>query len=164
MPSVTISPVRTDNAIFQTERMGRPEILVVNRGLADFAHPELFAWHLSIAIPAQALDENALPTAEELGPLNETSDAVTAFVLESRTERDAPNILFLAQSTWAGTRELIFRVHDSDAALLLLSKKTFEKWARDWEFQLSEDPEWKLARPITGLFGKAERAEGWQAF
>lgn len=164
MANVTIAAVRTDNAIFQLERDRRPEILVVNRALRGFTHPELFTWHLSIVIPAHAVDENALPTAEELVPLNETSDAVTAFVLANQTDRGSPNILFLAQSTWRGTRELIFRVHDSDAALLLLSKKTFETWKRDWEFQLIDDPAWERAKPITDLFAQAERAEGWQAF
>jgi hypothetical protein len=162
---VRIKPFKTETAIIQTERDGRPEVLVVNKALRDFAHPEVFRWHLSIAIPAHAFDKtNGMPAPEEIETLNEVSDAVATFVLANRTERGAPNVLFLAHSTWRATRELMFRVHDGDLALTLLAKKTWESWKRDWEFQLVEDPEWKLAKPVTGLFATADRAEGWQAF
>lgn len=158
--NISIPAVPADNAVFQTERDGRPEVLVVNKALHNFAYPDLFRWHLSVAIPAKAVDDNGMPAGEELELVNESSDKVTEFVLENRTQRGAPNALFLSHSTWNGLREVTFRVHDPEAALALMAKKTFDTWARDWEFQLVEDPEWKLAAPLTNLFAAARAAKG----
>ncbi len=149
--------VKTDNAITQSVRDGRPEVLVINRGMRDLQRPDVFRWHLFISIQVLKADENGMPTAAELGPVNETSDAVTEFVLRNETENGAPNILFLAQSTWNGKRELMFRAHNPDLALALLTDKTWDKWKREWEFKLVEDPEWLYGRPILSLLANEQR-------
>jgi hypothetical protein len=154
---VKVRSFKTDNAITQTVRDGRPEVLVINRAMRDLMRPDVFPWHLSISIQVLAGDANGMPTEKELGPVNETSDAVTAFVLTNQTESGAPNILFLGQSTWNGKRELLFRVHNPDLALALLTDKTWEKWKREWEFQLVQDPEWRLGRPILSLLANEPR-------
>lgn len=152
-----IRAVKTDNAITQTVRDGRPEVLVINRGMRDLTRPDIFPWNLSISVQVLKADANGMPTDAELGPVNDTSDAITEFVLANKTEGGAPNILFLAHSTWNGRRELVFRVHDPDLALALLADKTWEKWKREWEFQLVEDPEWRLGRPILSLLANEQR-------
>jgi len=149
-----IKAVKTENVVAQTVRDGLPEVLVVNKGLRH-APQSLFQWHLQVAIPYRDADSQGIPTARELAILNPVSDAVTAFVLESRTETDAPNALFFAQSTWNGIRELHFRVHNEGRALKLISKKTFQKWDRDWEFRLLEDPDWGMVAPISNLLAAA---------
>jgi hypothetical protein len=133
-------------------RDGRPELLVINKGLRHLSRPELFGWHLQIAIPYQA-EANGMPTQDEAAILNQVSDAVTVFVLEARTQRDAPNALFFAQSTWGGVRSLHFRVHNGQLALDLLETKTNEQWERDWHYRLLEDPDWIQCTPFTKLLG-----------
>lgn len=147
--SVTIKAVTTDNAVMQTIRDGRPELLVLNRSVANFDRHELFTWHLGIAMRAQAVDTDGMPAPGEIEIVNEVSEAVTMFVLAGKTPLGAPNVLFLAQSTWNGVRELLFRVHDPVAAIELISKKTFETWKRNWEFLIEEDPEWQKVRALT---------------
>jgi hypothetical protein len=151
-----IKAVRTENVIAQTVREGQPELLVVNKGLRNLTNPDLFAWHLGVAMRAKAVDANGMPTAEEIAIVNEVSEKIVAFMLESRTEHGAPNALFFAQSTWNGIREVIFRVHDAAAAIKLLGKRTYDKWERDWEFKIVEDPRWEMVAPITNLLAAAD--------
>jgi hypothetical protein len=154
--TATIKAVKTENVIAQTERAGFPELLVVNKGLRHLKEIELFPWHLQIAIPYRDADAQGMPSPQEAPIIIEVSDAVTAFVLEGRTEHGAPNALFFAQSTWNGIRELHFRVHDEARALELLGKKTYETWARDWEFRMFEDVEWRMVAPISNLLAGDE--------
>ena len=49
--------------LFDAQRSGQPEIIVVNDALLSFQHTEIFPWHLEIAIDAKDLAENGMPDA-----------------------------------------------------------------------------------------------------
>ena len=102
--------------LFNARRDGQPEVIVVNRALLSFPHSDVFPWHLRIAMEAEDLIDNGMPSPVESDLLFELGDEIEAIVLGGRTEANAENALFLARSTWNGLRELYYYVHDPEVA------------------------------------------------
>ena len=121
--------------LFDAQRDGMPEVIVVNDTLLAFQHAELFPWHLRVRLEVEETVENGMPSPAESKLLFEIGDAIEAAVLNGRTQLGAKNSLFLARSTWNELRGLLFQVHDpeiADAALRqLLDSKN---WQRSWEY------------------------------
>lgn len=144
--------------LFDAQRDGMPEVIVVNDALLAFQHAELFPWHLRVRLEVEETVENGMPSPAESKLLFEIGDTIEAAVLNGRTELGAKNSLLLARSTWNELRELLFQVHDpeiADAALKqLLDSKN---WQRSWEYRMHEDPEWKEAAYVFALFPMARR-------
>jgi len=139
--------------LFDAEREGLPEVIVVNDALLRFPHNDIFPWHLRITIDATGLAENGMPTPQESVILFDVGYELERNVLEGLTANGARNVLFLARSTWNGLRELYFMVHDPEIThqslqALLVSRK----WTREWEYSMSEDRAWDKAGYMFQLF------------
>ncbi len=137
-----------------------PAVVVVNSALLDFPNPEIFPWCLSIKITYSDLAKNEMPTAKEQELLNKVSDKIEISTLESKSILGSDNALFVARSTWAGVRELVFQVHDPKSAHHTLQKLVErEEWPLDWAYEIQRDPEWSEARVFMQLFTSANGAE-----
>ena len=143
--------------LFDVQRDGMPEVIVVNDALLAFPHHELFPWHLRVRIEAIEIIENGMPSPAESQILFEIGDAIETAVLNGRTQQGAKNSLFLARSTWNELRELLFQVHDPEIANAALQELLGSKqWQRSWEFRMREDPQWKEAAYVFALFPMAD--------
>jgi hypothetical protein len=141
--------------LFDAEREGLPEVIVVNDALLGFPHNDIFPWHLRISIDAKELAENGMPTPDESAILFEVGDELEQSVLAGLTAKGARNCLFLARSTWNTYREIYLMVHDPEIThqalrALLVSRE----WVRQWEYSMSEDRAWEKAGYIFQLFAR----------
>jgi hypothetical protein len=143
--------------LFNAQRSGLPEVIVVNDALLSFARIEVFPWHLRVEMEARNLIENGMPSPAESEILFAIGDQVESTVLNGTTGHGSPNAVFLARSTWNETRELMFQVHDPEvthSALQALLKRG--EWERRWSYKLSEDRTWSNAARIFKLFPLAK--------
>jgi|SRR6267142_274604 len=132
--------------LFDAQRSGKPEIIVVNDALLCFQHTEIFPWHLEITIDATDLAQNGMPTPQESKVLFEIGDKIEKAI-------EGTNALFLSRSTWDGCREISFRVHDPEVANTTLQSLLREKpTVRPWAYEMKSDPEWALAAYVFKLF------------
>ncbi|MDB6014055.1 MAG: hypothetical protein JWL65_6305 [Gammaproteobacteria bacterium] len=139
--------------LFNAQRDGMPEVIVVNDALLAFPHHELFPWHLRVRLEVIELVENGMPSPTESELLFEIGDAIEIAVLNGRTQLGAKNALFLARSTWNEMRELLFQVHDPEIANSALQELLESRhWHRPWEYRMQEDPQWKEAAYVFALF------------
>jgi hypothetical protein len=144
-------------ALFNAEREGLPEVIVVNEALLRFPHNDIFPWHLRISIDALDLAENGMPTSQESSILFDVGDELERNVIEGLTANGARNALFLARSTWNTFRELHFMIHDPEIThhslqALLVSRA----WIRQWGYSMSEDCDWGKAGYIFQLFARSK--------
>ncbi len=155
--TVQINPPAPDYTLFSTSRGGLPEVVFVNRALLSFLHIEIFPWRLSITINYSDFAENEMPAPAENILLNEICDRIESTTLASKTEFGADNALFVARSTWAGTRELVFQVHDPEIMHDTLQEQVKSgKWRRGWDYEMQHDAEWNDAGFFLQLFAKAD--------
>ena len=147
--------------LFNAQRDGMPEVIVVNDALLAFPRHELFPWHLRVRLEAKEIVENGMPSPAESEVLFEIGDAIETAVLDGRTQLGARNSLFLARSTWNDLRELLFQVHDPEIAnAALQGLLNSRSWSRPWEYRMQEDPEWKEAAYVFALFPMAGGNDG----
>jgi hypothetical protein len=151
--TLTIDLPAQREVLVKAVRKGLPEVLMVNEALLDFAHSEVFAWHLSVVLEATDLIDNGMPSPIDSDILFRIGDEIEALVLGTLADNDAVNALFLARSTWNGIRELGFYVHDPefvhDALQALLASRT---WERQWRYRMRSDPGWEEAGFVFQLF------------
>src|SRR5579864_2962437 len=107
--SVKIEIPEPSYTLFNAQRDGLPQVVVVNEALLSFQWTRLFSWHLRVCIEAEDLAEHGMPTSRESSLLFEVGDQIEKLVLEGRTAQGAENALFLARSTWNGFRDLYFQ-------------------------------------------------------
>ncbi|MEQ1618472.1 MAG: DUF695 domain-containing protein [Terricaulis sp.] len=139
--------------LFNVQRRGLPEVLLVNDAMRGFAPREIFPWHLSTIIAVVGLAERGMPDPEEQETLNLIGNEIEDALAVASTEFGAPNVLYFARSTWNGQRELMFRVHDPEIANgVLHAKIASKKWERDWDFRIEADSEWTLTAPLTTIY------------
>jgi hypothetical protein len=147
---VRITLPEPNYTLFNADRSGLPEVVVVNEALLSFQHTKIFPWHLEVTIEAKNLAEQGMPTSEESGVLFEFGDRIEQTVLGG-------NALFLARSTWNGIRQLLFRIHDPEIAHVPLQAILAEQPPiREWRHHMEHDREWALAGPIFKLFPLAK--------
>jgi Family of unknown function (DUF695) len=147
--------------LFNAERAGLPEVIVVNDALLAFAHNDIFPWHLRVQLDAEDLADNGMPTHGESKILFEIGDQIEEAILSGVTDNGAANALFLARSTWNELRELYFMVHDPEIAHPVLQELLKSKnWSRSWEYRMSEDRKWEKAGYIFQLFKSAGKLDG----
>ena len=147
---VTIEFPEPIYSLFNTSRDDLPAVVVVNAKLKEFAHRDLFPWHLSVLITPRALAENGMPTSAECLVLDAVADEISAVVTGNR------NALFLARETWNGRRQLLFRVHNpkfADRSLQQLISRGSQQ--REWEFRMEHDASWSFGEPYLSLFVNA---------
>lgn len=89
--------------LFNAQRDGMPEVIVVNDALLTFPHHELFPWHLRVRLEAKEIVEDGMPSPAESEILFEIGDAIEAAVLDGRTQLGARNSL-RAAAPWLRLR------------------------------------------------------------
>jgi hypothetical protein len=147
---VTIEYPEPLYSLFDTSRGGLPAVVVVNAALREFAHRDVFPWHLSVVIDARELADHGMPTRDEYLVLDAIGDLIEATLLETR------NAIFLARETWNGRRQLVYRVNDPDVAAQALQALIDRgQQRREWEFRMEADVEWADANPYFSLFESA---------
>lgn len=156
---ITIGIPEAVYSLLNTQYDGMPCVLVVNSALCDFAHRDVFPWHLHVTLDAEGPTDNGMPAREESDLLFRIGDEIEASVLGVRTPHGATNALFLARSTWNGLRELRFMVHDPEIAHADLQGLLHSKqWARQWEYRMAADAEWAQGQVLLDLFTQASEA------
>lgn len=133
-----------DWVLVRFRQEGREGVARVNRALADFAHRDIFPWHLSLLLRLEEANQAGMPSPDELAQLED---------FERRLDRDLalidspkPNALPLAVITWHGTRELIYRVHDPERADGLL-REIIDAGThpRPFDYRMDDDRDWAKA-------------------
>jgi hypothetical protein len=116
----------------------------VNHGLKDLQSKIVFAWHLSIMIDLQDVNDFKLPEESEKIVLSDFELFLSDLVLGSDPNR--PNGIFLARIDWNSTRELIWRVYEANAVNQSLQQIIGTGIPpRPFDYRIDNDPTWKLA-------------------
>ena len=115
-----------------------PCIAMVNSGLMDFEHGEIFRWHLSLIIDLEGIADNGMPSQEE-------RDVVDPFCDQLDEEIKAGgNALLLVRETWNKTRRLVWMVYDADIAHQHLQFIIdHHRHPRPFDYRMEVDSEWK---------------------
>ena len=138
--------------LINTSKDNDPAVVVVNSALRLFKEREVFPWHLKVSIDCKFIGANGMPTADEVKALEILEDEISD-VLQT-----GGNAIFLARTTWRGTRDLLYRVREPDAANAALQKLITEgSQLREWEYLMEKDAEWKLAQPELQLLERDPR-------
>jgi hypothetical protein len=123
----------------------------VNSALKEFEPKIVFSWHLSVLIRCAELVEDRLPSPNEQDLLYEFEDKLD---LPIKAEGNA---LFLARVTHDAHREIIWRIHDPEAAnSALLSILDTKDHSREFEYRIGEDPRWEKAMWYLDKAGMAD--------
>lgn len=144
-----------------TTREGLPEVISVNSPLRGFKHKKIFPWYLSVLIDAKEVHANGLPTtAENEAALSEFGAEIESGIASGITQYGAQNALSVARSTWKGSKELVYAVHDPDVAhAALQALLEGREWSRPWSYEMEHDPKWGNANLLLKLFkGTPRRA------
>lgn len=123
--------------VLQAETHGLPDIWIINTALEELADRGAFPWHLSIMVEMNETFANGIPTRAEQVVLGEFGDAMGA-----RLKEDG-NALWVANVTWNGTRQFVYRVRDPEIAHEHLSSVVQSDAAiRPLEYEMEEDADW----------------------
>ena len=118
-----------------------PGFATVNSVLKEFEPKIVFSWHLSVLIRCVHLIEGRLPSPEEQNLLYEFEDKLDPLI------KAKGNALFLARVTHDAHREIIWRVHDPEAANSVLREILRTKdLQREFDYRMDEDPRWDKAK------------------
>jgi hypothetical protein len=125
----------------QLETEGMPEIWFVDATLSDFAERVSYPWHLSLTVQLEDVHAGVgIPTPGEQKLATRIRDE-----LEARLTVNG-NARFLASITWNGTRQLLYRVRDPEAANAVLRGVVDDPAApRAMEYRMNEDVAWEQA-------------------
>ena len=138
-------------SLIDTERGGKPAVVVLNDALERFEHRDIFPWHLSITIEARRLAKNGMPTKGEASILDDLGDEIEGALATTKAEHGSTNVLFLARITWNGQRELVFRVHDPKLVDTKLKELVAQSSTREWSYEMHGDDEWTDAEFVSEL-------------
>jgi len=134
-------------SLFETERAGKPAVVVVNDALFEFPATEIFPWQLCVTICG-----DGSMTSEESDVLFAISDEIESVTLRGRTSQGSENALFIGRVSIGTVRELLFQVHDpevaNDSLQNLLQSRT---WPREWRYEMKGDSEWSHASGLLRL-------------
>jgi hypothetical protein len=118
-----------------------PGFATVNSALREFEPRIVFSWHLSVLVRCVQLIGDALPSTDEQKVLYEFEDKLDPLIKASC------NALFLARVTHDAQREIIWRVHNPEAADSVLREMLRTKdYLREFEYRIDEDPNWEKTR------------------
>lgn len=137
---VRISLPEESYTLLEYENEGLPCIAMVNAGLADFAHSEIFQWHLSLIIDFDDMIDNGMPSEEERAVVDPFCDQLDEDI------KKGGNALFLVRETWNKTRRLVWMVYDPEIAhqhLQYLIEN--HKHPRPFDYRMEQDPDWERA-------------------
>ena len=115
-----------------------PGFATVNSALKEFEPKIVFSWHLSVLIRCVQLIEDRLPSTDEQNVLYEFEDKIDPVI------KAKGNALFLARVTHDAYREIIWRVHDAEAANSALRAILRTKdYLREFDYRIDQDPRWE---------------------
>lgn len=118
-----------------------PGFATVNSALKEFEPKIVFSWHLSLLIRCVQLVEDQLPSNDEQKLLHEFEDKLDPVI------KAKGNALFLARATHDAHREIIWRVHDPEAANSVLHGILRTKdYPREFDYRMDEDPGWEKTK------------------
>lgn len=117
-----------------------PCIAMVNSGLLDFEHKNIFHWHLSVIIDFEDMIEKGMPSIEEREIVDPFCDKLDEEI------KAGGNALFLVRETWNKTRRLVWMVYDPEIANQHLQYLIeYNKCPRPFDYRMEEDMEWEQA-------------------
>lgn len=120
----------------------------VNLLFSSFISKEKLPWLVTIKIHLPMTDNNGLPTNNEANVLNEFEDELLALMQQKI------DLLYIGRISWNGIREVFLQVSSAEVLNDLLSEyiKT-ERYPREFEYEIKNDPEWKNVQQIFKLSG-----------
>ena len=117
-----------------------PGFATINTALREFEPKLAFSWHLSVLLRCVDLIENRLPSPDEQNALYGFEDKLGGSIKADN------NALFLARVTHDAHKELIWRVHDPEAANLVIQNIVRAKnHPREFDWRIEEDQRWRKA-------------------
>jgi len=129
---------KEEHTLVEFRQRDLPGFATVNSALSAFEPRIVFPWHLSVLIRCDELVENRLPSTDEQNLLYEFEDKLDVLI------KAKGNALFVARVTHDAQREIIWRVHEPEAANSVLSGILRTKdYPREFEYRMDEDPGWE---------------------
>lgn len=117
-----------------------PGFATVNVALREFEPKLAFSWHLSLLLQCADLIEHRLPSPSEQNILYDIEDRLSPLLTANG------NAVFLARVTYGGVRELMWRVHDPEAANSIIQEILRpNSCPRPVDYRMDEDREWQKA-------------------
>ena len=126
------------HTLIEFRQRNLPGFAIVNSALRTFAAKVEFSWHLSMLVRCEELVEDRLPSPHEQDRLYEFEDNLAPLIEANG------NALFFARVTHDARREIIWRVHDPEAANSLFRGILHAKdYTREFDYRMDEDPAWE---------------------
>lgn len=122
---------------------GNPFVGVINVGLKEFHHKDVFGWYLSIIIDYDNLIGDGMPEEEDTAKMQTFSDTLTDRLSGNPIH---PNAIFLGRVTGNGYSEIMWYVNNPDIADLLIRNLIDSKeYPFEFDYEMTYDPEWNEA-------------------
>ena len=144
MPAYRVTLPTPSYRVIEFVQEGRPGIAEGNVGLRGVEPRGVFAWHCSGMLCFDGVTAEGMPTEAEAARAEASEEALDAAVKGPLTAK--PNALSLARITWAGTRELIWRVcAPAPVAEMLEGRIARRAHPLRFDYRIDRDAEWALA-------------------
>ena len=126
------------HTLIEFRQQNLPGFATINSALRDFEAKIEFSWHLSVLVRCAQLVEDRLPSPDEQDQLYKFEDKLDPLIKANG------NALFFARVTHDARREIIWRIHDPEAANSVLRGILRAKdYKREFEYRMDEDPAWE---------------------
>lgn len=134
---------KEDFLIIEFKNNNMPGIAVVNVALKDSKLKEVFSWNCSILIALEDVDENGMPSKEELKILEEFERYLNSNIIGEDTQKQ--NAVFFCRDTCDSTRQLIWKVYDPKIANQFLENLIEQNnYPLEFDYRIEEDKNWKI--------------------
>jgi len=121
-----------------------PGVAAINVAVKTFEPKIVFSWHLSIMFDLNEIVKNGMPSKVEQSVIDQYGEFLDDKI--KGITKAKPNALFLARITWNKTRELIWRIYESELVNTFLQQVISEESSpRPFDYRMEQDNEWKLA-------------------
>ncbi len=122
---------------------GHPAFAIINESLRQFEFKDVFGWNLSIIIDLIDVDENGIPSSEEVQVIQDFCEYLEKLF---NAGWEKPNALFLSREHCNGESHVIWRVYDAEKVEAVLQKIIESKQhPREFDYEMEYDENWKLA-------------------
>jgi len=133
---------------FQTIEFKQEElfgIAIINKSLVNFEPKEVFSWHCSIMVHFEDLIDNGMPSVSDRAKVEKFEEWLDEEIKGQAEIK--PNALFLGRITWNKTRELIWRVYESEKVNKLLKDLIDNNdYNLPFDYRIDPDKKWELAK------------------
>lgn len=135
--------------IIQYSDKGLPGFGAINFNLKGFGNKEFFGWFCSLIIQYDNVRPDGLPVEEEMTATRDFEEKVCEMI--TGNDKRHPNVLFLGDLTWNGTRQMMWRVSDPEPVHALLGNIINRgDYPRHFSYEIVKDPEWEQTAFILG--------------